>query len=257
MLNKNVEINALDITKNLKEKIIVEVVNETTSTNDHIKKYLGFNSYALIAKSQTCGRGRLNRSFYSPSGTGVYLSVLLKPNSNIANSVRLTTFTAVVVAKAIESLIGAPVQIKWVNDLFLNGKKICGILTESSYNLKKGKLDYAIIGIGINVYNGEFPLELSNIATSIEKETGSKIDVNELIGKIISGLLDAEKEISSSEYLKEYKNRLFILNKKVLVVSGQDSYEAVCLDVLDNGALQVQKDGEIITVNAGDVSLKI
>ena len=255
MLN-NFNINSLKIIKNLNKKIKVEVLEQTTSTNDYIKKYLDLENCAVIAKSQTSGRGRLNRSFYSPSGTGLYMSVLVKPNSLIANSVRLTTYTAVVVAKAIESLISLPVQIKWVNDLFLNGKKICGILAESSCNFEKGTLNYAIIGIGVNVYNGSFPLELESIATSIEKETNIKIDINALASKIINGLLDAETQILSTKYLEEYKKRLFILNKKVTITSSNGSFEAVCVDVLDNGALVANKDSELITVHTGDVSIR-
>jgi BirA family biotin operon repressor/biotin-[acetyl-CoA-carboxylase] ligase len=255
--NYDNEINVSKILENLNKTVEVEVVEETTSTNDYIKKYLDKEVFVVIAKSQTNGRGRLNRSFYSPSNTGLYLSLLIKPNSTISNSVKLTTYTAVVVAKAIESLINMPVQIKWVNDLFLNGKKICGVLTESSYNFEKNKLTHAVIGIGVNVYNGSFPLELKSIATSIEKESGIKVNINDLISKIINGLLNAEKEISSNNYLVDYKKRLFILGKKVMVVSGNDSYDATCLDVLENGALVVNKDGEIITVHAGDVSIRV
>lgn len=255
--NYDKEINLSKILNNLNKKVEVEVIEQTTSTNDYIKKYLDKDFYVLIAKSQTNGRGRLNRTFYSPNGSGLYLSALLKPNLETSNGVKLTTYSAVVVAKAIESLINAPVQIKWVNDLFLNGKKICGILTEASYNFEKSKLTYAVIGIGVNVFNGSFPIDLSSIATSIEKESGVKVDINDLISKIINGLLDAEKEISLGDYLVEYKKRLFILGKQVLVQSGNDSYLATCLDVLESGALVVSKDGETITVHAGDVSLRV
>ncbi|MBO5926654.1 MAG: biotin--[acetyl-CoA-carboxylase] ligase [Clostridia bacterium] len=246
-----------EILKNLTDKNIgVEILDETSSTNDYIKKYSSFANYVVLAKRQTAGRGRLNRSFHSPINSGVYMSVLVKPNLEIKDSVKITTFTAVQVAKAIEKQINMPVQIKWVNDIFINGKKICGILAESSYNIKDNKLNYAVIGIGINVFKNKFPEELKNIATSIENETGKKIDCNLLVSDIINGLININTEIVGN-YLTVYKNRLFILGKTVTVDTGSEKYLAKVIDVLNSGALLIEKNGKSIPLNFGDVSIKI
>ena len=150
-----------EIEKNLINKnILLEILEETTSTNDYIKKSSNLDSAVVIAKKQTLGRGRLNRTFYSPENKGIYLSILVKPQLETKNSVKITTFTAVAVANAIEKVSGLKTQIKWVNDIFINGKKVCGILAEASQNFKESKLDYAVIGIGINLYGKDFPMKL-------------------------------------------------------------------------------------------------
>ncbi len=246
-----------DIIKNLISSPYIEILEETTSTNDYIKNYLNYDSAVILAKSQTSGRGRLNRKFYSPKNSGVYMSVLIKPNLSISKSVNLTTFTAVIIANAIEKLCGSPVQIKWVNDLFINGKKVCGILTEAVQDFEKGKLKHAIIGIGINLYGNDFHSEIKDIATSIENESTKKIDANKLIALIVDGLLNGERELKNGEFLKEYKARQIIMNKKIKVYSGNDCYEATAIDVLDNGALLVDKNGEKIALNSGEISIKI
>ena len=247
----------LQILNNLKNKnVYIEVLEETSSTNDYIKNYSNLDSCVVLAKRQTSGRGRLNRSFYSPENSGIYMSVLVKPNLKIDESVKITTLTATIVAKAVESLINSPVQIKWVNDIYLNGKKLCGILAEASHNTKTGNLSHAIIGIGINVLNSNFPPEIENIATSIESQTGIKIDSNILIAKIIDGLLNIN-ELLKTDYLSEYKKRLFILGKTVTVDTGSDKYFAKALDVLDSGALLIEVNGEQKILNFGDVSIKI
>ncbi len=247
----------LQILNNLKNKNVnIEVLEETSSTNDYIKKYSNLENCVVLAKHQSNGRGRLNRTFYSPKNSGIYMSVLVKPNLKTTESVKITTLTATIVANAIESLINAPVQIKWVNDIFLNGKKICGILAESSHNLKTGKIDYAVIGIGINVYKNSFPIELENIATSIENACGIRVDANILIAKIVDGLLNINETLKS-DYLSEYKKRLFILGKTITVDIGSEKYLARALDVLDNGSLLVEVDGEQKILNFGDVSIKL
>ncbi len=247
----------LQILNNLKnENVYIEVLEETSSTNDYIKKYSSLENCVVLAKHQTSGRGRLSRTFYSPKNSGIYMSVLVKPNLKIDESVKITTLTATVVAKAIESLINLPVQIKWVNDIYLNGKKLCGILAEASHNTKTGKLNHAIIGIGINVLNNDFPPDIENIATSIESQTGIKIDANLLIAKIVDGLLNIN-ELLKTDYLSEYKKRLFILNKTVTIDTGSDKYLAKALDVLESGALLIEVNGDQKILSFGDVSIKI
>ena len=215
-------LNEQTIKDNLIDKSIDVIIKETTlSTNDDAKSLsLSGKQVVVIAENQEKGRGRLNRNFYSPKGKGVYMSVLLNPDLSITDSVKITTFVAVACAKAIESLVKLKVDIKWVNDLYINGKKVCGILTESQIDTKTGRLKYAVCGIGINCYGLDYPSEISFIATSIEKESGVKIDRNLLISAILNEIKDIKTEIESGNYLNEYKSRQIILGKEILVVSG-------------------------------------
>lgn len=246
-----------EIEKNLIDKNIrLEILEETTSTNDYIKKFSNLDNAVVIAKKQTLGRGRLNRAFYSPENKGIYLSILLKPQLETKDSVKITTFTAVAVANAIEKVSGLKTQIKWVNDIFINSKKVCGILAEASQNFKEGKLNYAVIGIGINLYGKDFPSDIKNIATSIELESGKKIDANLLVVEIINSLYKINDEING-DYLTKYKEKCFILNREITVDTGKEKYLATALDVLDNGALLVEKEGNTFELDFGDVSVRI
>ena len=246
-----------EIEKNLIDKNIrLEILEETTSTNDYIKKFSNLDSAVVIAKKQTLGRGRLNRAFYSPENKGIYLSILLKPQLETKDSVKITTFTAVAVANAIEKVSGLKTKIKWVNDIFINSKKVCGILAEASQNFKEGKLNYAVIGIGINLYGKDFPSDIKNIATSIELESGKKIDANLLVVEIINSLYKINDDISG-DYLTKYKEKCFILNREITVDTGKEKYKATALNVLDNGALLVEKEGKTFELDFGDVSVRI
>ena len=236
--------------------INVIVKNQTTSTNADAKAIAESGETAVvIAKTQTGGVGRNGRKFHSLNG-GLYFSLILRPNLNIADGVKITTFVAVAVANAVEKVSGIKVGIKWVNDLFINGKKVCGILTESGVDFKNKKLSYTVCGIGINCYGLDFPSEISTIATSLEKE-GAKIDRNLLIAEILNNLSCMESEVLSGNYLSEYKDRCIILGKQVTVVSGLETFTATAVDITDSGALIVNKNGELITVNSGDVSIRL
>ena len=132
----------------------------------------------VIANEQTAGRGRLSRSFFSPKDTGIYMSLLLRPkNYSAKQAVRITTMAAVAMCEAIETVSDEKAEIKWVNDIFVRGEKVCGILTEGSFNLESGLLDYAVLGIGINIYQPKdgFPNELSSIAGAVFSEKQSTV----------------------------------------------------------------------------------
>lgn len=235
------------------------VLDEVKSTNDYLKELAerGENVAAVIAKKQSGGRGRFSRPFYSPENIGVYMSVLLKAPLDIRLGVKITSYAATMTARAIEKFTGGGVGVKWVNDLYMNGRKICGILTEAVVDFETQKLKYAIVGIGINVLDGKFPEELSDIATSIEKESGVKIDLNDLIAEIIKNSESFEREILSGDFFEEYKRRSILTGQKVRVVSGTDDFTAAVLSISDSGALIVDKNGETVAVNAGDVSVRM
>lgn len=235
----------------------IKTVCTTTSTNTVLKnKYLsGEDLQVLIAESQSSGRGRLNRTFYSPKFSGIYMSYRVNGNFEIDSIGKITTFVAVCVAKAIEELYNTKIDIKWVNDLFLNGKKVCGILCESVFidNKVKG----VIIGIGINVYNKKFPTSLQDIATNLQKETNLKVDRNKIISTIINNLENIESKLTCQEYFNEYKSRLFILGKEIKVITSEEEYLAKCTGLSTSGALIVEKDGKSIELICGDVSVKV
>ena len=155
----------------------VNVFESVDSTNTVLKGLASGGAPSgtvVIADHQTGGKGRRGRSFESPSGVGIYLSYLLKPESGFDKISDLTSWTAVAIADAIKNAYGLDTQIKWVNDLLMNRKKICGILTEASVEGESGYIDTCIIGIGVNVNESEFPSEISEIATSLSIENGGK-----------------------------------------------------------------------------------
>lgn len=235
------------------------VLDEVKSTNDYLKDLAerGENVCAVIAKKQTGGRGRFSRAFYSPKDVGIYASILLKAPLDIRLGVKITSYAATMTARAIEKFTGGGVGVKWVNDLYMNGKKICGILTEAVVDFETQKLKYAIVGIGINVLDCKLPEELKNIATNIERESGIKIDLNNLIAEIIENSECFEDEILSGNFFEEYKSRSILTDKTVRVVSGGEDYIATVKGILDSGALVVDKGGEKVVINAGDVSIRL
>jgi len=166
----------------------------------------------VIADSQTDGKGRYDKHFYSPPKTGLYMSVLLRSKFfDLANTTNITKTTAVAVCKTIEKMTGVEPEIKPVNDIFLNGKKICGILTEAISDLETGYIDWAVVGIGINITTADFPDELQAVATSIFLESAETVDATfrsrfaaELINFFISS------NISREEIEREYEKRTIV-----------------------------------------------
>ena len=149
----------------------VELRKSVTSTNTILREMATKGApecLVLVAEEQTAGKGRQGRSFHSPADYGVYFSILLRPDSIASEAAALiTSAAAVATAQAIEEVVGVKVGIKWVNDLFMDGKKVCGILTEAVTDLKSGSIGWVVIGIGVNVTTAGFPAELSEIAGSI------------------------------------------------------------------------------------------
>ncbi len=244
------------INKYLSKEKKVKSLLFTSSTNDDLKKsILNAGVYdAIVSELQFKGRGRLKRKFHSPMFSGIYISIRLKNSFDYASVGRITTCVAVLVSKAIESLYDVKVGVKWVNDLFINGKKVAGILAESV--IKDGKIQGIIVGIGLNVYDKKFPKELENITTNLQKETGKKVDRNQIIAKILESLDGIYEQIQNDDFICEYKKKMFLLNKKVVVSSGDNRFEAICVDVTYDGKLVVIKGNEKIEISVGDVSVK-
>lgn len=254
------KINAGSIKKRLKSEWSFEILPETDSTNNYAKELAitgKRNKTVVITEKQSGGKGRLGRPFYSPEGNGLYMSVLFRPEINVDCSPLITSFIAVAVAKAIEKLSGQDVNIKWVNDVYMNGKKICGILTEAGFDFEGGTVDYAVIGIGINVLGTDFPDELINIATSIEKETGLKISRNDLAAEVLNNLENMSCEIKNKKYLDIYREKSNVIGKRIKVTYGSQVFYAEALDINENAALIVKTEYGIKTLNSGEVSIKL
>ncbi|MBQ6181109.1 MAG: biotin--[Ruminococcus sp.] len=237
------------------------VLDETGSTNNDAKEKAAAGAphgTVVIADRQTMGKGRLGRSFISPSGTGVYISVVIRPEISVENAGLITAAAAVAAAEAVEKLCRRDVSIKWVNDLYINGKKICGILTEASMGLEMKSLEYAVIGIGINVRSVKsfFDDELSSIATSIEDETGVRPDRNELCAELLDRLEYWLDSVETRKFLPEYRRREYLTGKLITANVGGVTVTGSAVGIDNNANLMVEMpDGEIRRFNSGEANL--
>ena len=232
----------------------------TDSTNTRAKK-LANNGYAgdavFIANEQTRGRGRIGRSFISEDSKGLYLSILLGRKKSQAAGVFVTTYMAVIASRVVERLTALSPSIKWVNDIFVNGKKLSGILTEGKTDPSTGKFEYTVCGIGINVLSQDFDDEVRSIATSIEAECGKKVDISLLASEIIEEFFKNLHLIGSKEISEEYKNRSFIIGKTVDVIKASETYPATVVDITDDCELLIETaDGRREILFTGEVSIK-
>ncbi len=238
-------------------------LDSTDSTNTYAKRLAqngAKEGTAVIAKSQSMGRGRLDRSFLSLPSKGIYLSLVLRPDFPVAEINSVTLLSAMAVYDTIFELTGKKPQIKWPNDVYLNGKKICGILTESSVNANH-RADYIVVGVGINISHSpdDFPDELKKIATSLLIETGVDYDISESVAKLLKNFKKYYKDFpdNKKQMLSEYSERLYCLDEKICVIGLDNSYEAILKGIDDNGYLKVLTlDGEEKNVIGGEISIR-
>lgn len=247
--------------ENLADVFTLEVHNTVPSTNTLLKERAESlpEWYAIISGSQTAGRGRIGRSFYSPSGTGVYLSVLLRPSLPAREATRITTAAAVAACRAIESCTMANPTIKWVNDVFVDGKKVCGILTEGSLNMETGGLDWAVMGIGLNVYEPEdgFPEEIRQVAGSIAKKRENNLR-NMLAAAFLREFYTICRNLQEANFAEEYRKRSFLVGKEILVLRGEAVVPAKALEIDKECRLLVQyEDGRTEALSSGEVSVRL
>lgn len=232
------------------------------STNVHLRR-LAFDGapegQVVLANEQTDGRGRRGRSFQSLKDKGIYLSMLFRPDSLPGDVTEITAWTAVAVGNAIEHLYGLRPEIKWVNDLLMKQKKICGILTEMS--VEGGQVQHIIIGVGINVNEdkADFTEELSDKATSLAIETGKKLSRARLAAEVIKEL-DAMRQAwpdGKQSYLDAYRQDNITLGKEILVLQGDTSRKAEATAIGEDFSLHVTyEDGSQEILNSGEVSIR-
>ena len=238
----------------------VHFARETDSTNLWIKRLAkeGAPEGTLaLAEFQSAGRGRLGRSWEVPEGTSVMMSILLRPKFEPQYAPTLTLVMGMAVAKAVKNL-GFDVSIKWPNDVVVSHKKICGILTEMG--VRDGKIDYAVIGVGINVNIKEFPEEMADKATSLYLESGKEFDRSQIPGLVMEAFEKYYEKFAAtcdlSGLKEEYESILANYNQPVRVLA-KEPYEGVARGITDGGELLVEKtDGTIVAVSAGEVSVR-
>lgn len=239
----------------------ISVYPSVGSTNDVVKELAAKGApegTVAVAAQQTGGKGRLGRSFFSPEGTGLYLSILLRPDIEVARAVRITTCAALAVCEAIEKHTSEKPCIKWVNDVYIRGRKVCGILTEASLSMENGGVDYAVLGIGVNVYepSGGFPEQIRDIAGAVTQHKSADLK-NRLAGSIISGFMRFYRDISSGSFREDYSRRLMWKGEDIVAISGREKTRCRLIDVDDECRLVVQlPGGEKKLISSGEISIR-
>ena len=213
----------------------------------------------IIADSQTMGRGRLGRRFESPTGTGIYMRILLRPKFNPEEALKITTGAAVAIATAIEDVSGEDTKIKWVNDIYMRERKVCGILAESSLNFETKSFEYCVLGIGINVYapEGGFPEDIKDIADAVFSEKQEEMR-SLLCAKILDNFYEIYINLYQKEYVEEYISRSVVIGKEIKVISNGTETDAICTGIDKECHLLVKyKDGTEDSLSTGEISIKI
>ena len=214
----------------------------------------------ILACEQTAGRGRYGRQFFSPVDTGVYLSLLLRPTAySPQQATCLTAAAAAAMCQAIEAVTGQQPGIKWVNDIFLHGKKVCGILTEAAVGLETGSLDYMVLGAGINVYppTEGFPEEIQSIAGSV-LEHHTPDAKNRLTGEFLNRFWDFYAHPEHKAYLEDYRARSLAIGRNVTVLSGGQAVSAYAYGIDDDFRLLVRYgSGETEALSYGEIRIQL
>lgn len=249
-------ISEKEIRKYLNEEIDIFIFDCIDSTNTEAKRKIkdGLKKDAIIiAREQTAGRGRQGKSFYSPVDSGFYFTAVLHPENRIEEVVGITTATAVVVVDVLKKQTKKHPKIKWVNDIYIDEKKVCGILAESVFDFEQGKSDAVIVGIGINLTTESFPNEISSIAGSI----GSEINKSLLAAELFKGLKNICGDLAQRNFMKEYRRDSMILGREIRFSKNGTNYKAIATDITRLGELKViTEKGEEMLLNSGEISIK-
>lgn len=239
----------------------ITVLPSADSTNDLVRQKAAAGApegTLVIANAQTAGKGRSGREFYSPEGTGIYLSLLLRPEQLTGGaSVSVTTMAAAAMCLAIEKTTGRRPGIKWVNDIFLDGKKVCGILTEGSFSMETGTLQYAVLGVGVNVYAPEkgFPEELKDVAGAVFTERQKDVK-NRLTAEFLSRFFEFYR--GNREYIEIYREYSLVIGREAAVLTPTGERRATVLGIDDSCRLQVRwENGETACLSYGEIRIRI
>ena len=234
----------------------IEVYDSVDSTQNVGKKLVSEHplSHVLItSNSQTKGRGRYGKSFYSPQDTGIYMSLCIRVEKPIENFLSITFATAVAVSRVIERHSQKKAEIKWVNDIWIEGRKSTGILTEAVSDMESGMLGYVIIGIGMNLRTRDFPVDVKDIAFSIDD---MDICRSRLIGEIGAEVFKVSEDPDSLEIYEEYKQRSLVLGRDIYWMSGEERMTGRAIDINRAGNLVVETTSGQVILNSGEVSIR-
>ena len=233
----------------------IEVLKTVDSTNNYAKKMSASHSERCLtlAEEQTAGRGRRKRDFYSPYGTGIYMSLVFPVETSLAKFVPITVAASVAVVRAIQKLTNIKCDIKWVNDIYLDGKKICGILTEAVSDFESGILTTVVVGIGLNVSTKEYPEELQEIAGSLLVDSVTR---NEFVAAITEELFRLAENLETPELMEEYRVHSCVIGKEITWLEKDEKKEGFVTGMNAQGHLLVEtKDGSV-TLTAGEISVR-
>lgn len=254
LTDNNDVVSAQSIKSYLKNDIDVICLDCVDSTNNECKRMLADGQYGVFlvtADEQTAGRGRQGKTFYSPIATGVYFSLVIRPHAALTNAVTATTAASVAVCKAIEQLTDKQPKIKWVNDVYVDNKKICGILTEAITNFEEGIVDSVIIGIGINISTHSFPDGVDNAGC-----LNADVDRNRLIAKTVDELL----HIAGGDYksfIDYYRSHSLVIGERIKFIQNAKVTPATAIEIDETGGLVVKlDDGTVTTLRSGEISIR-
>lgn len=254
----NDKIDSLVIYNMLNHKLSTEVFDTIDSTNTYMKNNIRKGIYQpqlVAADRQSMGRGRLGRNFESPQGTGIYMSILIPYDKLTDNILLITSMTAVAVVSAIRELTDKKPLIKWVNDIYLNNRKICGILAESITD-SKGHL-CVVVGIGINFMSPKdaFSEEVEKIAGALyEKE--ADISRNELIAKVADEFFRLYEDIENGTFIDKYREWSLVIGKDVRFLRDGVWKEGKASDIENDGSLVVECEDGPHVLNTGEITLR-
>ena len=253
--------NSEKIKELTKENLDIYVFDEGDSSNNVLKDMASQGAKegtVVILKHQSAGKGRNGRSFISDSESGLYMSILLRPRMPIQECVNLTVIAAVSTLCAIEATSGKECSIKWVNDIYLDGKKVCGILTEAGVNVENSTLDYAIVGIGVNVCTpkGGFDSSIKDIATSIYDEGAPQNYKSILCSKILDEFFSLYHNMPDRSYMRIYREKSNIIGKNVDVIFGEKIISGIVKDIDKDANLVVISGGQEYRFSSGEARIK-
>lgn len=253
----------------------LHLLDKVDSTNNYAKTLQDLSLPQLIvSEEQTAGRGRLGRNFYSPAGKGIYMTLAFRPQLGLDQAMLVTTMTAVAVCRAFEATTGLHPKIKWVNDIYLNEKKVCGILTEAETNFETGEIQKMIVGIGINCFeDGAMPEEIRDVATFIDQPQ-KPFERSALIAAIANEFFAMLADFDRIRIIRDYRARSFILGEQILIFNPaiarsigrpenrlSEGIRARAIDIDENGGLVVEylegrKSRQMETLTTGEVSIR-
>lgn len=243
--------------KDRNQSLIIDFKDKVDSTNNEAKRKLAdgeTDNFLIVAKEQTAGRGRRGHTFFSPSG-GAYLTLVVHPTATLQDTVPITAAAAVAVVEAIEKLTDKKAQIKWVNDIYIDGGKAAGILTEATTGFEEGLVQSVIVGIGLNITPEPVPDELKGKVAFIGNQKATK---NELIAETVERLLGFFDNLTDRAFFESYRKHSMILGKEITYIKDgvEDTAEAV--DITDDGLLILKlKNGDEKKFRNGEISITV